>query len=339
VAPGLPTTETERMSAAPRVCAVASNFNGAKYLPRLLETLRGQQGVAVEVVVVDRHSTDESLAILATHPEVRVVHEPPESGLVSGYAAGAAAATAELLFFCNEDMWFEPDCLRRLAERIDLPGRVAAADPWQWTYDGQVWIHGGTRFRPARFDRNCPYPFRQYDFAVPLADGESVPFGCAGAVMVHRAVYEELGGWDRGFFLDHEDVDLFLRAWQAGWSCVTVPAAKVYHAVNVSNIKAIDGGRQRVSRRRYISGRSSLPVLGVKFLSAPYVLMLLLLWAVTAARHAIGLDLTRFWWDLLAGKEFLARLPGALRYRWEVTGRTRRWGEQLFRAAEFQAAG
>jgi GT2 family glycosyltransferase len=327
------------MDVTPRVCAVASNFNGAKYLPRLLETLRGQRGVEVEIVVVDRNSTDESAAILAANPDVTVVREPPESGLVTGYAVGAGHATANLLFFCNEDMWFDPDCLRLLAGRIDLPNRVAAADPWQWTYDGKTWIHGGTRFRPARLDLNCPDPFRRYDFTVPLADGDRVPFGCAGAVMVHRAVYEELGGWDRGFFLDHEDVDFFLRAWQAGWSCVAVPSAKVYHAVNVSNTKAIDGGRQRVSRRRYISGRSSLPVLGVKFFSPPYALLLLLLWAATAARHAVGLDLTRFWWDLLAGKEFLARLPAALRYRRAGSRRTRRWGERLFRAAEFQAAG
>jgi GT2 family glycosyltransferase len=317
---------------------VISNFNGAKYLPRVLETLRGQRGVDVQVVVVDRNSTDESAEILAANPDVTVVKEPPESGLVTGYDVGSAHAARDLLFFCNEDMWFDPDCLRRLADHIDLPNRVFAADPWQWTYDGLTWIHGGTRFRPARLDLNTPFPARAYDFTCPLPDGAVVPFGCAGAVLVHRAVYRELGGWDRGFFLDHEDVDLFLRAWQAGWKCVTVPGAKVYHAVNVSNTKAISGGRQRVGRRRYISGRSSLPVLGVKYFTGVYEVLPLFVWLGLTARHLLTLRLTRLWWQLVAGREFLARLPAALEYRRRHARTIRaRPGQAFFRAAEFQA--
>jgi GT2 family glycosyltransferase len=324
----------------PRVSAIISNFNGAQYLLKLLETLRAQRGVDVEIIVVDRNSTDESAGILAANPDVMVIKEPPESGLVTGYAVGAGHATTDLLFFCNEDMWFEPDCLQRLAGQIDVTRRVAAADPWQWTYDGQHWIHGGTGFRAIRLDLNCPYPFRQCEFTVPLAEGTIVPLGCAGAIMIHRKAYEELGGWDRQFFLDHEDVDLFLRAWQAGWLCATVPTAKVYHAVNVSNAKLINKGRQRVFPRRYISGRSSVLILGVKYFSLRYVLLLLLIWAAAAASHALKLRFISFWWDLLAGKEFLGRLPEALRYRRSrgLAIRQRR-GEYFFRAPEFQVPG
>jgi len=323
----------------PRVSAVVSNFNGAKYLPRLLETLRAQCGVEVEIVVVDRNSTDASAAILAAHPNVKVVQERPESGLVTGYDVGSAHASYDLLFFCNEDMWFHPDCLRRLAERIDLPNRVFAADPWQWTYDGQIWIHGGTRFRLSRMELNSPYPARRYDFTCSLEAGAAVPFACAGAVLMHRSVYRELGGWDRGFFLDHEDVDLFLRAWQSGWSCVTVPEAKVYHAVNVSNAKTISGGRQQVSRRRYISGRSSLAILGVKYFTGIHAVVPLLIWAGLTARHAIALRWTRVWWQVIAGREFLRRLPTALRYRRAHHRLIReRPGQAWLTAGEFQGS-
>lgn len=321
-----------------RVAAIASNFNGAKYLPRLIETLRGQRGVAVEIIVVDRNSTDESAAILARHPDVRVVSEPPESGLVTGYAVGAERATAELLFFCNEDMWFDPDCLRRLADRIDLPNRVAAADPWQWTYDGQTWIHGGTRFRPARLNLTSPDPFRRYDYTVPLPAGADVPFGCAGAVLIHRSVYDAVGGWDRGFFLDHEDVDLFLRTWRAGWRCVTVPDAKVYHAVNVSNAKAVAGGRQRVSTRRYVSGRSSLPILGLKHFSLAPAVLPVVAWAAATAWHAATFQFDRAWLGLQAGRLAATRLGAALKYRRRnARAVAARPAEAFFRDPAFQA--
>jgi GT2 family glycosyltransferase len=319
------------------VSVIVSNFNGAKYLPRLLDTLRGQGGLETEIIVVDRNSTDESDVILAADPDLLVVRERPESGLVMGYAVGAEHASHDLLFFCNEDMWFDPDCLRRLAGRVDLDGGVAAADPWQWTYDGATLIHAGTRFRPCQLDLNSPYPFRRYDFTRPLKSGDVVPFGCAGAVLIHRKVFEELGGWDRGFFLDHEDVDFFLRLWQAGWKCVTVPEAKVYHAVNVSNQKMISGGRQSVSRRRYISGRSSLMILGVKYFSLRYAALPALLWAASTARHVSTFNFTKAWWHLLAGRETFRRLASALASRRSNRAIRNRPGEGFFRDPAFQA--
>ena len=70
------------------ISVICSNFNGARFLPRLLASLRAQRGVELELIVVDRHSTDGSREILAAQPDVRVISEPPERGLVAGYAAG-----------------------------------------------------------------------------------------------------------------------------------------------------------------------------------------------------------------------------------------------------------
>jgi GT2 family glycosyltransferase len=248
------------------ISVVVSNFNGLNFLPRLLETLKAQRDVTTEIIIVDRESTDGSGEYLKQFPEIKVVSEPAITGLVAGYAVGAALAKYDHLFFCNEDMWFDPDCLRLLHERIALSDRVAAADPWQWTYDTTQWIHGGTRFYRCNLAMNSPYPRRAFDFTVPLAAGERVPFPCAGAFLIHREAYTDIGGWDTSFFLDHEDVDLFVRAWQKNWHCVTVPEAKVYHAVNASNSKKVEDGRT-VKPMRYIAGRSNIAVIGLKYYS------------------------------------------------------------------------
>src|SRR5258705_11360906 len=116
------------------VSVIVSNFNGARYLPRLLETAKTQRDVKFEIIVVDRNSTDNSRNILEQHRDVKTLREPPESGLVAGYAAGAGYAHFDHLFFCNEDIWLAPDCLANLENHIDLNLRVACADPWQWTY-------------------------------------------------------------------------------------------------------------------------------------------------------------------------------------------------------------
>lgn len=316
------------------VSVIISNFNGARYLPKLLETLEHQRDVECEIIVVDRNSSDDSLAILRQRPEVKVVNEPPETGLVSGYDTGAKHAQHEHLFFCNEDMWFEPDCLMLLEKHLDEAAGVVATDPWQWTYDGKVWIHGGTRFVPCRWNFNSPYPRRAIAYAEQVGQGELTPFPCAGAFMMCRKAYDAVGGWDRDFFLDYEDIDLFIRVWQAGWRCIAVPEARVYHAVNVSNTKTITGGL--VSKRRFISGRATVPIIGLKYFTAAALAIPFLCWSSAIAKDLIRFRMRLVWWHLLATRELFRRLGSAIKFRkcWKDKIR-RRPGQQFFLLPEF----
>jgi GT2 family glycosyltransferase len=322
------------------ISVVVSNLNGARYLTQLLDTLTTQSGVETEIIVVDRYSTDASREILSRYPEVRVIHEPPESGLVAGYSAGALLAGHPLLFFCNEDLYLGENCLRELASRIDLKNGIAAADPWQWTYDGETWIHGGVRFRRSLWHIYSPFPQRMHEFTVSLPDRAPIPFGCAGAVMVDATVYNELGGWDTSFFLDYEDVDFFLRAWQRGWTCVTVPSARVFHAVGASNAQAVGSGRQAVSRRRYISHRSNVMIIAFKYFSPIASVLGALNWIATLCTNVVLFRWRDVRLDLAVLGEVGHRLPAVAAFRRS----SRRWnrarpGERYFLDPRFGLEG
>ena len=296
------------------ISVVVSNFNGLNYLPKLVETLQAQRGVTTEIIIVDRQSKDGSREYLKQFPRIRVVVEPAITGLVAGYSAGAALAKHEHLFFCNEDMWFDADCLRLLQERIALDNRIAAADPWQWTYDGQRLIHGGTRLYRRNLDVNSPFLRRAFNFTVPLAAGERVPFPCAGAFLIHREAYDDIGGWDTSFFLDNEDIDLFIRAWQRNWYCVTVPEAKVYHAVNAANSKKVEDGRT-VQPLRYAAGRSNLAVIGFKYYSGASLAIPCLNLLLPLITDISKLRLEKLKLDLLAILMTMKRVRVVLKFR------------------------
>jgi GT2 family glycosyltransferase len=322
------------------ISVVVSNLNGERYLPRLLDSLTTQVGVDTEIIVVDRNSTDASTEILARYPAVRVVHEPPDSGLVAGYAVGAQHATNPLLFFCNEDLYLDEHCLHELASRIDLKARIAACDPWQWTYEGEEWIRGGTLFRGSPWHIYSPFPFRMHEFTVSVPDSSPVAFGCAGAVMVHADVYNKLGGWDTSFFLDYEDVDFFLRAWQQGWTCVTVPSAHVFHAVGASNEKIIGARRQPVSRRRYISHRSNVIVVAFKYFSPAASALGVCNWMASVLVNILLLRWRTLRLDVVVIGDVARRLPEVAAFR----RRNRRWnrampGERFFLDPRLSIAG
>jgi len=261
-------------------------MNGMKFLPRLLDTLRKQREVETEIIVVDRESRDGSRYYLAGMPDIRVVTEPAFSGLAAGYHTGSSFARHDLLFFCNEDVWLHPDCLSRLARHISLKDRIGAADPWQWSYDGARHIHAGTRFFRALADPISCYPPRGFDFLAPLASGDRVPFGCAGAFLMHRQMYRDAGGWDTSFFLDFEDVDLFLRAWQRSWGCVSEPEAKVYHAVGMSAHQT-ELAPQQMHFRRRVHAESNRAVVCLKYFTGPALLWTAVLLFRPLAAHAV----------------------------------------------------
>jgi GT2 family glycosyltransferase len=321
------------------ISVIVSNLNGARYLSRLLGSIESQEGVTSEIIVVDRHSSDASVEILERHPQVTVVREPPESGLVAGYAAGAKHATAGLLFFCNEDLYLAPGCLRELATRIDVKRQIAASDPWQWTYEGEKWIHGGTRFRRSPWHIYSPFPFRMHEFTVALPDSAPVAFGGAAAVMIDANVYNELGGWDTSFFLDYEDLDLFLRAWQRGWRCVTVPSARVFHAVGASNDQVVGSAKQPVSRRRYVSHRSNVVVIAFKYFSPVVSLIGALNWMAGLLVNVLLLRWRTVRLDFAVVGDVARRLPEVAAFR----RCNRRWnrvkpGERFFNDPLFDLA-
>lgn len=320
----------------PRVSLIISNRNGARFLPRLIASLHSQIGVTLQIIVVDRHSHDESRTILSEHPEIEIVDEPPETGLVSGYTAGIVKASYPLLAFANEDMYFADDCLRRLADAIDLPRRVAAADPWQWSYDGARRIHGGTRFAARRFDVFGPWPFAHDDPLVDLPAGADVPFANAAALLVDRGVFELVGGWATDFFLDYEDMDLGLRFWQHGWRMVHVPSARVFHAWGGSNAQVLASGSP-VSQRRTVSARASAVLMGIKYYSASCALVPLGTWLIRTAANLLRGRVAAFRLELQVAVEIARRVPVALEWRRRHRDQNRRApGQRFFRHPGFR---
>ena len=327
-------------------------MNGERFLPRLIETLKAQEKVDLEIIVVDRFSKDESLLVLQKYPEIKIISEKPDSGLVAGYHAGSLIATKENFFFCNEDMWFEQDCLFRLEKEINIEERIAVADPWQWSYDEKSWIHGGTRFHSVVFDMNCPFPLRHHEAIVDLKRGDCIPFACAGAFLIHREAYQEIGGWPLDFFLDHEDVDLGIRLWQQGWKSITVPEAKVYHAVGMSNNQVLDAAisqpvKKKSSKlkldmnsvrvRRFLSGRSSLFIIAVKYFSGIAIIWAYILIFVALLKSLLRLRYNQFRMECLVFGEIRHRLPDAISFRKKNKDWNRkRPGEKFFTAKEFQ---
>ncbi|WBC14830.1 glycosyltransferase family 2 protein [Micromonospora sp. WMMA1998] len=110
------------MQPVPLVSVVIPNFNYARSLALCLAALARQTYPAVEVIVIDDHSTDESVAV-AERMGARVLRTARRaSGCAAGRNVGVEHSSGEVLFFLDSDVALEPDAIANAV-------RILADDP------------------------------------------------------------------------------------------------------------------------------------------------------------------------------------------------------------------
>lgn len=199
------------------VSLVLVTYQSAALLPGFFEALAATRDVPYEVIAVDNASADGTAAALARYPGVRLVANGQNRGFGRACNQGAALARGELLVFLNPDVRATPAWLALLSRRmaahpdaaIIAPQTIAPASaPGSPLAPGGSGA-GGEGGRPTG-----------------AIEAGAVP-GCA--MMVRRAAWEALGGFDERIFLYWEDTDICWRAWLGGWRVLEDLEAAVVH--------------------------------------------------------------------------------------------------------------
>jgi glycosyltransferase involved in cell wall biosynthesis len=103
-------------SAPPDISVVVAAYNEERLLPRCLDALARQEGVAYEVIVVDNASTDGT-ARVAAERGARVLREE-KPGAVNAKALGVAEARGAIVAVIDADSICRPDWLAHIAARF-----------------------------------------------------------------------------------------------------------------------------------------------------------------------------------------------------------------------------
>ncbi|GAA1954036.1 hypothetical protein GCM10009776_14930 [Microbacterium deminutum] len=110
-----PVSPTRRI----RASVIVPCHNYGHYLEEAVNSVLSQEGVEVEVIIVDDVSTDDSLAVArelaVTHPEVRVIINEHNVGHVRSFNAGWATATGDVIVKLDADDLLAPGSLARAA--------------------------------------------------------------------------------------------------------------------------------------------------------------------------------------------------------------------------------
>lgn len=204
------------------------NFNGEKWLPRTLQSLRAQTR-RLDVVVVDNGSTDASIAATrADFPEVTVMELGENVGFGPALNRAVAAHPAEEIVLLNSDVECEPGFCEALlggADGVEMVAGVLLQEGAPELIDSAGVVADRTLMG---FDH-------LHGERAEAASGAAAPLGpTGGAGLYRRDAWEEVGGFDERIFLYYEDLDLALRIAAGGGRCRLAGGARALHAYSAS---------------------------------------------------------------------------------------------------------
>ena len=197
-------------------------------------------GWRAEVIVVDNASADGSVAMLAQdYPWVRVVANTDNLGFTRANNQGLAASRGRYVLFLNPDTELEPAALATMLDYAETHPLTGVIGPQLRYGDGS--LQSSRRRFPtlATFFLESTVVQRWWPrnralsryYALDLPDDalSRVDWVVGACMLVRRAVLDQIGGFDEGFFMYSEEIDLCRRAVDAGWQVVYLPAARVTH--------------------------------------------------------------------------------------------------------------
>ena len=213
-----------------KVSVIIVNWNGKQHLEECLTSLSKQTFKAFETILVDNGSADGSIEFVEEHfPIVKIIKLNYNNGFCRGNNIGLQHARGDFIALLNNDTLVDMHWLEELYRAMTKHSHVGiCASCIVNYYSRDVMDTAGDGFDL------CGVGYKIGE-GMPVAkfQKERYVFGvCAGAALYRRSMIDDIGFFDERFFAVGEDLDLSFRAILAGYKCLYVPDAVVYHKVN-----------------------------------------------------------------------------------------------------------
>ncbi len=240
----------------PLVSVVIPNKDHPEMLARCVDSLAKSSYANYELLVVENGSTrPETFAYyreLQKQPHARVLEwgKPFNYAAVNNFAA--TRAKGELLLFLNNDIEaINPDWLEALVKIAVQPGVGAVGAKLYYADDtiqhaGIVVGMGGVAGHG-----HLSYPRQAAGHMQRLLYTQNVAAVTGACLLTPKAVFDEVGGFDEGFVLAFNDVDLCLAVLAKGYRVVWTPDAELYHLESKTRGPEDTAEKERRFRREY----------------------------------------------------------------------------------------
>ncbi len=223
----------------PLVSVVIVNYNGKEYISRCLEAVCKSLYTNIEIIIVDNGSKDGSVELLdksrRENNRIKLVLLNNNYGPSYARNKGVSESKGEYLAFLDNDTVPDPGWLVSLVNIFQEDATVGACQCKLLLLR-----------EPEKFDYAGDF-LSQIGFLVQKVEGGEVDKGQvdknfeilsakSAGMAIRKNVFDQIGGFDKDYFIYLEETDLGWRTWLAGYRIIFVPDSIVYHEFGTTNI-------------------------------------------------------------------------------------------------------
>ncbi|WP_288424916.1 glycosyltransferase family 2 protein [uncultured Spirosoma sp.] len=229
--------EGERLTdSIPLVSIVTINYNQAEVTRQFLDSARLLTHSRVDIIVVDNASEPALASCIDTsqYPNLTVIRSEENLGFTGGNNLGIANAKGDYFFIVNNDTELNPDLLTELLKPFAADSRIGVTCPKIRFFSNPTLVqYAGYNPMNMLTGTAVPVGYKlpddpRYDEPSPTAFAH----GCA--MLVKRAVVEQVGRFAERFFLYYEELDWSQRIRNAGFIIQYQPSAYILHKESMS---------------------------------------------------------------------------------------------------------
>lgn len=229
---------------APDLSVLIVNYRTGDYLSRCLASLERHRGdISVETIVIDNASGDGSQEPARDRPGTVLIENPRNVFLSPAWNQAAGLAGGRWLLFLNPDTELLHGTLGEYVTIAQASPKAGIIGPMIRNTDGSVYPSGRAFPRildavgHALFGSTRPdnrFTSRYHLGGWDRTSAREVDWVSGACMLMPRAAYEAVGGFDESFLLYGEELDIATRLRDAGWDVRFEPAIEVLHAGGVS---------------------------------------------------------------------------------------------------------
>jgi GT2 family glycosyltransferase len=222
----------------PKIFILILNWNGREDTCACLESVRKIDYPNYEVVVMDNGSQDNSVeAFREKFPEFTVIENNANLGFAEGNNRGISYAlkkNADFILLLNNDAIADANILKMFIEASEnYPSAgIFGAKIYYLNEPKKIWFAGGVWLPD--IGQTGHEGMDQIDDGKTWENVKEIDYACGCALFVKSEVIKKIGMLEQKYFLTWEETDFAYRARRAGFSCLFVPTALVWHKVSAS---------------------------------------------------------------------------------------------------------